>query len=87
LWTVVLALFAVLGLAGVTTLPRQGEQDETKDTVDTFMHSVIANDLNALGQATGTTPTNTLRDAWGAATTEIITERTAAKANCPGDYR
>lgn len=82
LWTVVLAL-----LAGVTTLPRQGEQDETKSTVDTFVHSVIANDLNALAQATGTTPTNTVRDAWGAATAAIITECTAAKANRPEDYR
>lgn len=86
-WTVILALLAVLSLAGVTTLPRQGEQDETKATVDTFVHSVIANDLNALAQATGTTSTNTFRDAWGAATAEIIRERTAAKTNRPEDYR
>lgn len=86
-WTVVLALLAVLGLAGVTTLPWQREKDETKATVDTFVKSVIANDLNAVAQATGARSTNTLQDIWGAATAEFITARTTAKANRPEDYR
>lgn len=83
----VLALIAVLGLAGVTTLSHQREKDMTKSTVDIFLKSVIDNDLNALAQATGAKSTNTLQEIWGAAIAELITERTAAKANRPEDYR
>lgn len=87
LWMAVLVLVAVLGLAGVTRSSPQRENDETKATVDTFLNSVIANDLNALAQATGTASTNALQETWGAATADIIRQRTAAKANRPEDDR